>query len=32
MPSFIFLKVYMFEDLLIFECLILVEIYDKYNH
>ena len=31
MPSFIFLKVYMFEDLLIFECLIL-EIYDKYNH
>ena len=31
MPSFIFLKVYMFEDLLIFEYLIL-EIYDKCNH
>ena len=30
MKSFIFLKVYIFEDLLIFECLIL-ELYSKYN-
>ena len=30
MKSFIFLKVYIFEDLFIFECLIL-ELYSKYN-
>ena len=30
MKSFIILKVYIFEDLLIFECLI-SEIYTKYN-
>ena len=30
MKSFIFLNVYIFEDLLIFECLVL-EIYSKYN-
>ena len=30
MTSFIFLAVYIFEDLLIFECLKL-EIYNKYN-